>query len=353
MRNRQFRNRFTAKPRSLTLSHSRISMGAAGGIGALSAQRAAAFTDRALGLMRPLQAQQHVLAQEIRRTLPAGRTSIADRAVNLAWRWEKAILELGGRGTRKWTTEQVNEIIKYGKPSNFNGQKVDRWEGHHIKNVADYPLQQGDADNIDLLTRSEHLAAHDGDWRRGTSGPAHNRGKQIRALMLRSELSALGIATGIGFGIGMAFSLLDRDASVKQHFLQGLDGAAVSGVSYIGGRLAAQLFLKTSLSKSMQFAGIGAAGSVAAAIYTYAKLRGSGVSQRHALSTTGAQLGVSLSGVFIITLAKCPWGPGGGVLAGLMYAAIVSSHFWQKSQMRKLRIKEIELLQPALEGGLP
>ncbi len=42
-------------------------------------------------------------------------------------------------------------------------------EGHHMKSVEAYPELQGDADNIQLLSRDEHTLAHEGSMRNPTN----------------------------------------------------------------------------------------------------------------------------------------------------------------------------------------
>jgi hypothetical protein len=347
------RDVFATRRRQIRTRRSFISMGATQGTGAIVAQNASTFTSKALSLYRPLQEEQRFLMGKIKQSLPTRRTPLADQAVELAWRFERAVLELGGKGTREWTIDQVNEILAYGKPSNHTGFVSDRFEGHHINNVANNPLQQGDPDNISFLTRKEHLDAHSGDWHTSTSGRIHNRSYLIKERAIYSELLGLGIMVGIGFGIGVAFSLLNKSAGIGEHLLHGIDGAAMSGLSHVGGRLAAHLLLKASLYEAIGLAGVGVAGSIVAALYTFAKLKHVGVRTSEALGVAGAQFGVSLVGVFITTIAKLLWGTAGALWAALAFAALVFVYSLLQAQeakrtIRKLKIHEITLLQPAI-----
>lgn len=43
------------------------------------------------------------------------------------------------------------------------------FEGQHMKSAAEYPEHQGNPDNIQFLTKEEHLAAHKGSWQNPTN----------------------------------------------------------------------------------------------------------------------------------------------------------------------------------------
>lgn len=97
------------------------------------------------------------------------KTSIKERnkAIRLAWeREQKLVAE--GKGTRDWSQEQQKDILdpNIGKAKDDNGRS---YEGQHMKSAAEYPEYQGDPDNIQFLTRDEHLAAHRGSWQNPTN----------------------------------------------------------------------------------------------------------------------------------------------------------------------------------------
>lgn len=97
------------------------------------------------------------------------KTSIKERnkAIRLAWeREQKLVAE--GKGTRDWSEDQQKDILDpdKGKAYDENGRA---FEGQHMKSAAEYPEYQGDPDNIQFLTRDEHLAAHKGSWQNPTN----------------------------------------------------------------------------------------------------------------------------------------------------------------------------------------
>lgn len=102
------------------------------------------------------------------------RTSEASKAIRAAWQKEQELVSQG-KGTRDWTPEQQKEILVLGKayyhsedPDDVNDGKA--FEGHHMKSAEAYPEYQGDSENIQFLSRTEHQDAHGGDYRNTTNG---------------------------------------------------------------------------------------------------------------------------------------------------------------------------------------
>lgn len=97
------------------------------------------------------------------------KTRIKERnkAIRFAWEREQALVA-EGKGTRDWTKEQQQDILDpdKGKAYDDNGRA---FEGQHMKSAAEYPEYQGDPDNIQFLTREEHLEAHKGSWQNPTN----------------------------------------------------------------------------------------------------------------------------------------------------------------------------------------
>ncbi len=91
------------------------------------------------------------------------------KAVKEAWKQEAALVKATGKGRKvpKWTLPEKNELLSTGK--------VKGYDGHHINNVASAPHLAGDPNNIQFLTRPEHLAAHGGSWQNPTTGALIDR----------------------------------------------------------------------------------------------------------------------------------------------------------------------------------
>lgn len=94
------------------------------------------------------------------------RTAEANKAIAAAWEREQQLVN-EGKGTRDWTTEQQIDILEKGKAYDYDGRAL---EGHHMKSVAVFPEHQGNPDNIQFLSRSEHFEAHGGSFQNPTNG---------------------------------------------------------------------------------------------------------------------------------------------------------------------------------------
>lgn len=94
------------------------------------------------------------------------RTSEANKAICKAWNAEQKLVQ-EGKGTRDWTPDQQKDILEKGKAYD---EKNKAFEGHHMLNVDNFPEYQGNPQNIEFLSRSEHLKAHDGNYQKATFG---------------------------------------------------------------------------------------------------------------------------------------------------------------------------------------
>lgn len=88
-----------------------------------------------------------------------------NKAVREAWIKEQKLVQ-EGKGTRAWTPEQQKDILEKGKAYDDSGKA---FEGQHMKSAEQYPEYQGDPGNIQFLTRTEHLEAHNGSWQNPTN----------------------------------------------------------------------------------------------------------------------------------------------------------------------------------------
>lgn len=94
------------------------------------------------------------------------RTAQASRAIAEAWEKERQLVR-EGKGTRDWTRDEQEDILATGKAHDANGKA---FEGHHMQSVSNKPEYQGEAGNIQFLSRDEHLAAHEGSYQNPTNG---------------------------------------------------------------------------------------------------------------------------------------------------------------------------------------
>ena len=97
------------------------------------------------------------------------RTSIKERnkAIRRAWEREQQLVR-EGTGTSDWTKEQQQDILDPDKGKAYD-DKSRAFEGQHMKSASKYPEYQGNPDNIQFLTKDEHLEAHKGSWQNPTN----------------------------------------------------------------------------------------------------------------------------------------------------------------------------------------
>ena len=93
------------------------------------------------------------------------RTAESNKAILAAWNKEQELVQ-DGKGTREWTPQQQQDILEKGKAYDDDGIA---FQGQHMKSAEKYPEYQGDPENIQFLTRAEHLEAHEGNWRNPTN----------------------------------------------------------------------------------------------------------------------------------------------------------------------------------------
>ncbi|WP_185752808.1 RHS repeat-associated core domain-containing protein [Pseudomonas fluorescens] len=93
------------------------------------------------------------------------------RGVDRFWSEERKRLRGGEAGTRDWSPEQADDIMKNKRPK-FDDKTI---EGHHMYNALDYPQLADKAFNIYPATRDEHLYRwHGGSFQNETKGKPLN-----------------------------------------------------------------------------------------------------------------------------------------------------------------------------------
>lgn len=97
----------------------------------------------------------------------SSRTAERNKAVRLAWEREQELVRVG-KGTRDWTKKQQQDILDPDKGKAYD-EEVRAFEGQHMKSVAEYPEYRSNPDNIQFLTKAEHLEAHKGNWKKPTN----------------------------------------------------------------------------------------------------------------------------------------------------------------------------------------
>lgn len=301
-------------------------------------------------------------------------TGARNDAVKLAWDYEKADVEMGGRGSSDWDDAQCQEIKETGK--------VRGAEGHHQKNVADHPEDQGDPDNIKFYkSRKEHLEkGHNGDFHNSSDAPKIDKDKMLKKTnskrVFRNEIKGIGIAAaigiGVGFTIGFAVSLAQTGVtpdSIKYALINGGKSGLSSGIqSTIGygigrtvGQLASQaltgVFSNVGLEITENIAkmcNMGAVGAITIGVFStvrFVKLVCKGESLKTAAIQVGKQALFSLSLLVVSITAQGIFGGPSGIIVsvgvGIIFVTYtIADTVHQRNYSEKLRVYMIEKCKP-------
>ncbi len=260
------------------------------------------------------------------------------KGVKLAWKYEKADITMGGRGSADWNHSECQEILKMGKVQ----QKIvnGNWEGpegHHQKNVADYPKEQANPDNIKFYKNKEaHLdKGHKGSFRNSTNDEFIDKNKMLKRTnakrVMMNELMSAGISAVVGFGTGFTLGFVIELArvgisseNISNVFLNssktGFEMGALSLGTYCTGRVMSyamhnigiDILTKTGALISMTAVGI----MSIAVIFTYqcVKLQIYGELNQESFLQIGRQTAFSLSILAVSIAAQGIFGGPAGVI---------------------------------------
>lgn len=166
------------------------------------------------------------------------------RGVSMAWKYEKADIEMGGRGSENWDKQEQQQILDKGR--------VQGAEGHHQQNVADHPTEQSNPDNIKFFrTREQHLEeGHGGDFHNESDAPMSDKDQMLKDTNTRrvigNELKGTGIAAAIAFVAAFSISFIVAAAqdgitpeAFKNASINGGNGAIIGAAGFAVGRIVA------------------------------------------------------------------------------------------------------------------
>ncbi len=90
-----------------------------------------------------------------------------DKGVADFWYQEETRIKQNQQGTRNWTSEQVDAILR-GKKPKFNNKTL---QGHHTYSAKDYPHLANEGAVIYPATKDEHFKGwHGGNYRKSKPG---------------------------------------------------------------------------------------------------------------------------------------------------------------------------------------
>lgn len=361
-----------------------LSSSYAGGIGAtaisttvyVTSTTTTQFNNQLNEFLNTLHVQRDRISQKVSEGLANDLSYQGARndGVKLAWDYEKADVEMGGKGSVNWNKEQQQEIRENGK--------VRGAEGHHQKNVADHPEEQGNPDNIKFYkSREEHKEqGHNGNWKNESDAPMIDKDKILKKTnakrVLKNEFRGVSIAAaigvGIGFTIGFAISIAQSGVtpdSIKYAISEGGRTGAVSGiqsvVSYGIGRTIGQLAtdavegmlsnlgvnITENISKMCSMTTVGAITIAVFSTYQFIKLKRDGIVTREAAIQIGKQALFSLSLLAVSIAAQGIFGGPAGLIVSIStgivfitYSIVDITH--QRKMSEKIRVYMIDKCKP-------
>lgn len=308
-------------------------------------------------------------------TLDPTFTKSRTKGVKLAWRYEKADIEMGGTGSADWNRTQRQEILERGT--------VRGAEGHHQRNVADHPMDQAEPDNIKFFkSKKEHLKAHQGKWSNKTEGPQIDKGAMLkrtnRKRVVRNEIKGAGIAAIIGFASGATIGFIVTIAqngispdSLKDAAINGgkvgIEGAALGLINHVGTRVIGNIATNAMTGLLSNFGieitenitracNMGVAGSIAIitfSVYQFIRLRMNGASTKDALRTVGNNVGISVASLAVTVIVQAAYGSAAAIAVGIGISAVVLSYsmynyYHDKKLMNKIHCYAIEKSYPLI-----
>lgn len=203
------------------------------------------YNQQLIGNLNELNSLQTTYRQELNQFLDGNGSYSANtyrqRAVSLAWKYEKADIEMGGRGSENWNQQERQQILEHGR--------VQGAEGHHQQNVADHPTEQSNPHNIKFFrTRLKHLfEGHGGDFHNESDAPMLDRDQMLKNTnekrLINNDLKGSGISAAVAFIAAFSISVIVAAVqdgvtpeTLKHATINGGNAAIIGVASYAVGR---------------------------------------------------------------------------------------------------------------------
>lgn len=315
---------------------------------------------------------------KVRQTLVLDPTYTGSRSqgVKLAWKYEKADVEMGGKGTVNWNESQRQEILERGS--------VRGSEGHHQRSVAHHPGDQADPNNIKFFkSRKEHLEeGHHGDFHNESDAFKIDKEAKLEHTnhkrVMINELKGAGIAAVIGFVSGASIGFIVTIAqngispdSFKDAVINGgkvgLEGAAFGLINHVGTRLIGDIATNATTGLLSNFGieitenitkacNMGIAGSIAIitfSVYQFIRLKRNGFSTKNALQSVGKGALVSVASLAVTVIVQSAFGGSAALAVSVGIGAVMLSYsmynvYHDKKLMSKIHYYTIEKSYPLI-----
>ncbi|MCL9662063.1 hypothetical protein L2089_15320 [Paenibacillus hunanensis] len=285
--------------------------------------------------------------------------ALRSKGVQLAWKYEQAEVQMGGKGTANWSRQERQSILKVGK--------VRGAEGHHINSVASSPELQANPDNIQMVeNRAEHQKMHGGDFKNPTKGKLIDRNQRLKQAnqkrIVKNECAGIGKAAAIGLGMGFALGFI-AELAQSGVSIENVKNAAVVGAG-LGGESAALGVLNhvivrgigdlaqdaiqgvlqnigikvtENISRMCNMGVTGGIAIIAFSVYQFCKLKLMGYDTKECLIRVGKSAAFSLTVLTLSIIAQGIWAGAAGIIVSLGIGATLMTYTFVRSRyMQKL-----------------
>ncbi len=258
--------------------------------------------------------------------------------VSLAWKYEKADVQMGGTGSSGWNRAERDEIMARGR--------VGGAEGHHQKNVSGHLEEQANPDNIKFYkSKEEHLQqGHQGKWHNETDAPLIDKNEMLQNTnqkrVVKQELCGLGKATVIGLGIGFSLSFIAEvaksdfsaeaiESALVKGSIGGIESAAIVAAGYGMGLLTSNLMqnvgvnLASKAGQLLNGTAVGMLSILVVSTYQLADMQMEGNLDAEALGQIGYHAACSVSVLAVSMIAQSWFGGPAGILASTAAGAVL------------------------------
>ena len=303
-------------------------------------------------------------------------TGSRSKGVKLAWKYEQADVEMGGKGSANWNKSQRQEIRKTGT--------VKGAEGHHQRNVVDHPEDQADPNNIKFYkSHKEHLdKGHKGNFRNESDAPQIDKEAMLkrtnRRRVIKNEIKGAGIAAVIGFvsgaSIGFIITIAQngispdalKDAAINGGKI-GVEGAAFGLINHIGTRLVGDVATNAMTGLLSNFGieitenitkacNMGIAGSIAIitfSVYQFVRLKMNGATTKDALCSVGKNAAISVASLAVTVVVQAAFGGPAALAVSIGIGAVMLSYsmynfYHDKKLMSRIHCYTIEKSYPCI-----
>lgn len=352
------------EPDGTQMANSSVNPSVAGNMAAQTGRNVYIYNQEYQTALKSLNLERARLADKVTKGLERDISYRGARGdgVSLAWKYEKADVQMGGTGSSGWNRAERDEIMAR--------DRVGGAEGHHQKNVSGRLEEQANPDNIKFYkSKEEHLQkGHQGKWHNETDAPLIDKNEMLQNTnqkrVAKQELCGLGKATAIGLGIGFSLSFIAEvaksdfsaeaiESALVKGSIGGIESAAIVAAGYGMGLLTSNLMqnagvnLASKAGQLLNGTAVGMLSILVVSTYQLADMQMEGNLDAEALGQIGYHAACSVSVLAVSMIAQSWFGGPAGILVStaagaVLYLADAAKTRKEKHMQERLREYAIE-----------